>query len=99
MAERKETAMFSKISNVAPKRGRRPGRRGLALAGFVFVVGLASAPPVAAHEGHRSCAPAAEAYVPPGPGGLGDLASTVGKSGEFKEFTEAFHAGLCEPAP
>ncbi len=90
--------MLSKISGGAPGRGRSPRRRGLLFAGIVLVAGLGSASPVVAHEGHRSCAPAAEAYVPPGPGGLGDLASTIAKSGEFKEFTEAFH-GLCEPAP
>ncbi len=89
---------MAKISGGAPGRGRFLRRRGLLFAGFILIGSLASASPVVAHEGHRSCAPAAEAYVPPGPGGLGDLASTIAKSGEFKEFTEAFH-GLCEPAP
>ena len=91
--------MLPKTSDVAPGRGSLNWKRHVAVAAIILVAGVASSSPAIAHEGHRSCAPAAHAYVPPGPGGLGDLASTVGKSGEFKEFTEAFHAGLCEPAP
>ncbi len=91
--------MRPKNNNAAPRSGMPNRKRSLAVAGIMLVAGLASSSPAVAHEGHRSCAPAAHAYVPPGPGGLGDLASTIAKSGEFKEFTEAFHAGLCEPAP
>ena len=75
-------------------------KRILALAGVMTLAALASAPSALAHQGHRSCAPAAHAYVPPDePGDMGDLASTIAQSGNFHEFAAAFHATLCEPAP
>ncbi len=75
-------------------------KRILAFAGVIVVAGLASAPSALAHQGHRSCAPAAHAYVPPDePGDMGELASTIARSGEFHAFAEAFHASLCEPKP
>lgn len=78
---------------------RRTARLALVSASSVVVLGV-SGPPALAHQGHRSCAPAAHAYVPPEePGDMGELASTIARSGKFHAFASAFHASLCEPKP
>ncbi len=65
------------------------------LASWVF------APSAVAHQGHGSCAPAAQAFIVPlaQSGAAGETASAQARAGTLNENVAAAHALLCEPKP
>ena len=75
--------------------------RKLILAASAVLAATTMSSPAFAHEGHRSCSGAAQAFIVVNAqdGKAGEIASTQAQAGTLAENTALAHAVACEPAP